>query len=221
MNKNMPASRVPSLAAPLAHRDIITAYARWAPVYDIVFGAIMAWGRRAAVNAIPARARDVIELGVGTGMSLPYYSPRTRVTAVDLSPDMLSCARRRVAAHRLTNIAAILEMDNCALEFDDDSFDAAVAMYVVTCVPDPQRMLDEAHRVVRPGGRVVIVSRFAAERGPRAAFGRALTPVGQQLGFNTTVTIGSLADRPELPLRSNRPAGLAGYYRLLEFEVVK
>lgn len=208
-------------AAPLRHQDIIRAYARWAPIYDFVFGAVMANGRRRAARAVPAEARDVVELGVGTGLSLPYYRRGCRIVGVDLSPDMLDCARRLVAKRRLENVAALVEMDACDLDFDDNSFDAAVSMHAVTCVPDPQRLIGEACRVVRPGGRVIIVSRFAAEGGVMAALGSVFAPIGRWLGFSTKVTASSLSRMPQMRLVAQSAVGIAGYYRLLEFEVVK
>ncbi|WP_181708072.1 class I SAM-dependent methyltransferase [Chthonobacter rhizosphaerae] len=201
--------------------DVISAYARWAPVYDLVFGLIMESSRRAAVAALKPDTRRVLEVGVGTGISLPDYPSSMRVTGIDLSPDMLAKARERIAAKKLSNVEAILEMDAARLEFADDSFDCAMAMYVMTVVPDPARVMAEMRRIVRPGGRILAVSHFAPEDGLRAKVGGLLSPMGRLLGWNTTIRVSTLAALPGVRLLSNKAAGLGGFYRLLEFEVVK
>lgn len=202
-------------------KDVVSAYARWAPVYDVVFGPIMEASRKAAVSALPPDADRVLEVGVGTGISLPDYPRRVKVTGIDLSPEMLAKARQRVAEQKLSNVEAIIEMDAARLAFDDDSFDAAMAMYVMTVVPDPARVMSEMRRVVRPGGRILAVSHFAGDEGVRARFGRALSPLGRLLGWNTTISVATISAFPGVRLVSDTAAGLRGFYRLLEFEVVK
>lgn len=199
--------------------EIVGAYARWAPVYDLVFGGIMAPSRRAAINAVPRGTRHVLEVGVGTGISLPHYPARMRVTGIDLSPDMLAKARERVHRQGLANIDGLMEMDAAHLDMPDDSFDVAMAMYVMTVVPDPAAVMAELRRVVRPGGRVIAVSHFAAETGAARAISAPLAPLWRWLGWNTAVTASGLTGLGGLKLLSDRPAGLGGYYRLLEFEV--
>ena len=119
---------------PLAALDtasIQEAYRRWAGVYDSLFGAVSAAARRrvmSVVNQLPGR--DVLEVGVGTGLALPYYTRDKRITGIDLSVDMLKQARRRVAHHGLHNVEALHEMDAEATSFPDASFDTAVAMFV-------------------------------------------------------------------------------------------
>jgi phosphatidylethanolamine/phosphatidyl-N-methylethanolamine N-methyltransferase len=201
--------------------EVVSAYARWAPVYDLVFGRIMEGARRSAVAAVPSTARRVLEVGVGTGISLPDYPPGMRVTGIDLSPDMLARARDRVQRLGLSQVEALLEMDAAAIAAPDDSFDVAMAMYVMTVVPDPAVVMAELRRVVRPGGRILAVNHFAAAGGPRRAMAEALGPLWRYLGWNTAVTTGTLAALPGVRLLADRSAGLGGFYRLLEFEVVK
>ena len=162
------------------------AYRRWAGVYDALFGGVSAFGRRravAALNAMPGAAR-VLEVGVGTGLALPHYRAEKRVTGIDLSAEMLAFARKRVSEQRLDNIEGLHEMDAEATLFADDSFDVAVAMFVASVVPHPRRLLDEMRRVVRPGGHLLFVNHFAAERGPRWWAERALAPLSRKLGWH-------------------------------------
>src|SRR6516225_7157439 len=125
-------------------------YARWAPVYDLVFGAVFERGRRAAIAASERVGGRILEVGVGTGISLPYYSDRSRVFGIDLSAHMLQKARRRVAGRRLNNVERLAVMDAERLDFPDASFDVVVAQYVVNTVPHPEIALDEFARVLKP-----------------------------------------------------------------------
>jgi phosphatidylethanolamine/phosphatidyl-N-methylethanolamine N-methyltransferase len=202
-------------------QDVREAYGRWAPIYDLVFGPLMRPSRIAAVASLPQTAQRVLEVGVGTGLSLPEYRRETRVFGIDLSPAMLGIARRKVAREGLSHVEALEEMDASAMAFPDDSFDAAMAMYVMTVVPDPAATMAEMRRVVRPGGRIIAVSHFAPAPGTRLSMGPLLAPLSRLLGWNTTVSVEMVASCPGLRLLADRPAGLHGYYRLLEFEVVK
>ena len=97
-----------------AELDLVTlhkAYARWAPVYDLVFGAVFNAGRRAAIAAAERIGGRILEVGVGTGITLPGYSPRNRIIGIDLSEAMLRKARRRVADLGLTNVEKLEVMD--------------------------------------------------------------------------------------------------------------
>ena len=206
---------------PLDDAAIVAAYARWAPVYDPIFGVITASAIRATmreVNALPAG--DVLEVGVGTGIALPSYKRDHRITGFDLSPDMLARAGKRVAERNLDNVVALLEMDAANLTFADRSFDIAVAMFVMTVVPDPHRVLAEMVRVVRPGGRTVVVNHFSAEAGARAAIEAWLSRYSSSLGWNPEFAKETLLGRPDLKLVTERSLQPLGLYTLLVFERV-
>src|SRR6266481_2210244 len=127
------------------------AYDRWAPVYDLVFGGVFSKGRRAAIAATNKLGGRVLEVGIGTGISLPLYAPHVRIFGTDISEAMLEKAKRRVAEFHLKNVEGLAVMDAEKLEFPDDSFDVVMAQYVVTAVPNPEAALDEFARVLRPG----------------------------------------------------------------------
>jgi phosphatidylethanolamine/phosphatidyl-N-methylethanolamine N-methyltransferase len=169
------------------------AYRRYARIYDVVFGAVLQPGRKAVLDALKLRPGDrVLEVGVGTGISLPLYPRDVRITGIDVSREMLERARARVARARLANVEALLEMDAEAMSFPDASFDKVVAMYVVSVVPRPARLLEELHRVCRPHGEIFIVNHFQSENRVRGAIERMLGTVSSQIGFDPQVDLRSL-----------------------------
>src|SRR5262249_20218844 len=167
---------------------VTKAYARWAPVYDLVFGAVFERGRRAAIDAAQILGGRILEVGVGTGISLPDYDRGVRLVGVDLSWPMLRKARARVEADALPHVDGLAVMDARHLGFHDGAFDVVVAQYVITAVPDPEGTLDEFARVVKPGGEIVLVNHIGAEAGLRRAFEHSFAPVARRLGW-----------RPEFP----------------------
>jgi phosphatidylethanolamine/phosphatidyl-N-methylethanolamine N-methyltransferase len=188
------------------------AYRRWAGIYDLAFGQVSAMARREAVdmvNRLPGR--DVLEVGVGTGLALPRYSADKLITGIDLSAEMLRLARERIRARGVRNIAALLEQDAEATEFPDASFDIAAAMFVASVVPNPRKLLAEMRRVVRPGGHILFINHFAADRGPRWWVERTMAPASHALGWHPDFALGALftpADLDQVSLRAARPFGL-------------
>ena len=188
------------------------AYERWAGIYDTVFGGVSRFGRLravAAVNRLPGR--DVLEVGVGTGLALPHYNPDKRITGIDLSDAMLARARQRVAAASMPHVEALLEMDAEETAFPDHRFDVAVAMFVASVVPHPRRLLAELKRVVRPGGHILFVNHFLATGGPRLLVERGMARASRSLGWHPDFAMESLlpdADRHAATLEPVPPLGL-------------
>lgn len=197
--------------------DVRQAYRRWAPVYDRTFGAFV----EAAVRQVTARANALsgrlLEAGVGTGLALPHYGPQLSVTGIDLSPDMLARARARVARRRQGNVEALLEMDATSLAFADGSFDVAVAMFVMTVVPDPAAVMRELARVTRPGGTLLICNHFSVEEGLRGAVERGLARYAARLGWRPEFPVEAVLVAPALRLVAQGPVRPFGFFTLLEF----
>jgi phosphatidylethanolamine/phosphatidyl-N-methylethanolamine N-methyltransferase len=164
---------------------VTKAYARWAPVYDLVFGAVFERGRHAAIAAAERIGGRILEVGVGTGISLPHYSTKCRVCGIDISAPMLRKAQERVAELKLTHVEGLWAMDAEHLSFPDESFDVVVAQYVITTVPNPEATLDEFARVLKPGGEIVLVSRVGAEAGLRRSLEHWFQPAARKLGWRT------------------------------------
>ena len=171
--------------AELDKQTITKAYARWAPVYDLVFGAVFERGRHAAIAAAERIGGRILEVGVGTGLSLPDYAPDCRLCGIDISEPMLRKAQERVAELKLANVEGLWVMDAEHLSFPDGAFDVIVAQYVITTVPNPEATLDEFARVLKPGGEIVLVSRVGAEAGLRRALEHWFAPAARKLGWRT------------------------------------
>ncbi|MGH8692200.1 MAG: class I SAM-dependent methyltransferase [Burkholderiales bacterium] len=161
------------------------AYRRYARIYDAVFGPVLQPGRRAVLDSLDLKPGDrVLEVGVGTGLSLPLYPPDVRITGIDVSREMLEKARARVARRRLENVEALLEMDAETMAFPDASFDKVVAMYVVSVVDRPARLLEELHRVCRPDGEIFIVNHFRSDNRVLGTLEKAIGGFSPHLGFH-------------------------------------
>ena len=180
--------------------SVKAAYRRYAGFYDTLFGPVLQPGRRAVIQALECKPGDrVLEVGVGTGLSLPMYPPEVRVTGIDVSREMLEKARVRVARRGLANVEALVEMDAEQMDFPDASFDKVVAMYVVSVVRDPARLLEELHRVCRHDGEIFIVNHFRSRNRILGTVEKALGGFSAQLGF-----------RPDFEMREMLPAGYEG-----------
>jgi phosphatidylethanolamine/phosphatidyl-N-methylethanolamine N-methyltransferase len=205
----------------LDQKTISNAYARWAPVYDLVFGAVFERGRRASIGAAERIGGRILEVGVGTGISLPDYSRSNRLVGVDISEPMLRKAQERVVNQNLTNVECISVMDAGNLALPDASFDVVVAQYVITAVPDPEGTLDEFARVLKPGGEIILVNHIGAESGFRQIFEQGFAPLARRLGWRPEFKWGRLADWAErhggVTFVERRPMPPLGHFSLIRF----
>jgi len=201
------------------------AYDRWAPIYDLVFGGVFSKGRDAAIQATNKLGGRVLEVGVGTGISLPLYAPHVRLFGTDISEAMLNKAKQRVADLRLKNIEGLAVMDAEKLEFPDDCFDVVMAQYVVTAVPNPEVALDEFARVLRPGGELIILTRVSADAGMRRFIEQRLQPVVRRLGWRTDFAWSRFAQwaagAHDVELVERRPVPPLGHFSLIRFRKVE
>jgi ubiquinone/menaquinone biosynthesis C-methylase UbiE len=206
----------------LDRSTVETAYARWAPIYDAVCGPVMVNGRRAAAKAARGIGGKILEVGVGTGLSFDDYDSTTEVTGIDLSAPMLAKARAKMASGRYPFVRDVAQMDAHRMTFADATFDCVVAQFVITLVADPEQVLSECHRVVKPGGRIILVNHLYSETGIAASVERWAAKRTRALGL-----------RPEFPFarlqawaQANEDANLVerrkvapfGIYTLVCFE---
>jgi len=175
-------------------------YARWAPVYDATFGFVTERGRRHAVRHISQRGGSVLEVGVGTGLALPKYGPLCEVTGIDYSAEMLEKAREKVRRLGLSRVRELRQTDARQLDFPDASFDTVAAMHVMSVVPEPERVMSEMARVLRPGGEIVITSHFARDRGLLSLLERLLAPLQDVIGWHSDFERQRLLGEPSLSI---------------------
>ena len=197
-------------------------YQRWAPFYDLVFGAVFEQGRRAVVAAAERVGGRILEVGVGTGISLPYYSSASRVFGIDISSEMLSKARQRVDSLNLAHVEDLRHMDAEALPFPDASFDVVTAQCVVNTTPHPELALDEFARVLKPGGEIILLNRIGAEYGLRLVFERLFQPIANELGWRSDFPWERFAawlrtNPNEMQLLERRPVPPLGHFSLIRF----
>jgi phosphatidylethanolamine/phosphatidyl-N-methylethanolamine N-methyltransferase len=208
-------------ATDLNNGMIAKAYDRWAPVYDMVFGPVFDRGRKASIAAAERIGGRILDVGIGTGIALPDYSPVNRIFGIDISEQMLRKAHDRVAELKLDHVEGLEVMDAMALKFPDESFDVVLAQYVVTSVPDPEAALDEFARVLKPGGEIILMSRIGAETGLRHTLEHWLQPVARKLGWRTEFSwdryVQWVARTPGIRVVERRPMSPLGHFCLIRF----
>ncbi len=166
------------------------AYARWAPVYDMLCGPVFLNGRRAAASAARAVGGRILEIGVGTGLSFDDYDHTTEISGIDMSEPMIARARERANTGRYPFVKELAVMDAHNLSYPEASFDCVVAQFVITLVENPEQVLSECARVLRPGGQIILVNHLYSEHGLAAAVERMLAQKARRLGL-----------RPEFPFQ--------------------
>jgi phosphatidylethanolamine/phosphatidyl-N-methylethanolamine N-methyltransferase len=195
-----------------------SSYARWAPVYDRTFGAVTDVGRRRAVSFINDRKGHVLEVGVGTGLSLPHYGPEVRITGVDFSAEMLAKAQRKVDALDLKKRVDLQRMDARELAFENASFDTIAAMHVLSVVPEPEKVMAEIARVLKPGGKIVITNHFAKTTGVMAGLERVAAPMANLIGWHSDFKMDTILQEPSLQISELRKLPPLGMMTFLVLE---
>jgi phosphatidylethanolamine/phosphatidyl-N-methylethanolamine N-methyltransferase len=191
----------------LEERQVRRAYDFYSPVYDFLFKKIFEPGRIAAVRLLGKAPRGrILEVGIGTGLNLPFYPPGTHLVGIDLSEGMLRKAEEKVQDLRIENLV-LKVMDAAAMDFADDEFDATLATYVISAVPDPVAVLREMRRVTKPGGTIVILNHFRSKNPVMRRIEDALAPVCAHLGWKTNLALTPLLESvgltPEVTRRVN------------------
>ena len=190
-------------------------YAVWAKFYDRIYQGLLARAQREAVAAACASGRDILEIGVGTGLTLPYFTPNSRVLGADLSLDMLRVAHRKVVNQKLDHVRGLMVMDACRLGFGDERFDAVTAQFVITLVPNPEQALAEMDRVLKPGGEIIISSRLVDDGGLLAPFWRAVAPLSKAIGWSSDFKVSRLTDWAKATGRYETVHVGRGYFKVV------
>lgn len=190
-------------------------YRRYAQSYDFYFGAVFQPGRRAVIDLMSCRSGDrILEVGVGTGLSLPLYPTDVHITGIDISVEMLEKAQTRKQRDMLRNVE-LYEMDAEATAFEDASFDKVVAMYVASVVPNPKRLVDEMRRVCKPQGELFIVNHFHSDNPVLARCEKLLAPLSKLVGFHPDFPMDDFIQETSLDVLDRTPVNFLGYWTLL------
>lgn len=198
-------------------RAIEQTYRRYARFYDFCFGAIFQPGRKAIIDRMDCGPGErILEVGVGTGLSLPLYPGNVTVTGIDISRDMLDQAHARKERGGLDNVAQLALMDAEDMEFEDDTFDKVVAMYVASVVPYPERLVDEMRRVCKPNGQIIFVNHFHSRNPVLGGIESLLAPLSRQLGFRPDFSLERFIGETGLDAMNIHPVNLFNFCTMLE-----
>ncbi|MFM9885009.1 MAG: class I SAM-dependent methyltransferase [Burkholderiales bacterium] len=184
------------------HTDLARVYDFYSRTYDKTFGKVFRESREHAIRNLQIRGGErVLEVGVGTGVSLPLYPRDTRIVGIDYSRGMLEQAERRVTEEGLRNVD-LLHMDACKMTLPDSSFDVVLAAYVLTAVPDHRKVMSEMVRVCKPGGRIVFLNHLVNGNKVLAFFERLVSPACEKIGFRTDLSLHHIVDGMPVTVRS-------------------
>lgn len=197
--------------------SIENTYKRYARFYDILFGAVFQPGRKAIINRMNCKSGDrVLEVGVGTGLSLPLYPKDVRITGIDISSDMLALAQVRTVHEQIENVERLSVMDAENMAFDDNSFDKVVAMYVASVVPNPEQLVNEMRRVCKPNGQLVFVNHFHSKNPILKTLESLIAPLSKQLGFRPDFSLEIFLNNTGLTNADVYPVNIFNFSTMLE-----
>lgn len=192
---------------------VVRIYDRWGKFYDFVFKHVFHEGRNVGVDLLDLKPDErLLEVGVGTGLSLPLYPRTAEIAAIDISSKMLEKAREKVERMGLGNVELGV-MDAQNMTYADDSFDCVIACYVVSAAPDPARVVSEISRVCKPGGRIVFINHFKSNNFLLAKFEELINGVCKKFGWETTLDIGPLLEANDITLKRQERVNIFDYWR--------
>ena len=197
--------------------SIIKSYKRVSGFYDLTFGQVFKPGQRALIEKMDCSESDtVLEIGIGTGSSFKYYPKQTNVVGIDISPDMLDIAKKKIKKNNIPNKSISL-MDGEALSFPDNSFNKVVAMYVVSVTQNPEKLINEMKRVCKSNGDIYIVNHFSSEKDNFLikVFEKSLMPVSKLLGWKPYFPFSDFNQYAKLDVREIRKVNLFNYWNII------
>lgn len=199
---------------PISVDNVVSTYRFYAPLYDSLFGAALEPGRRALTDAVCAMLpASILEVGVGTGLTLERYPANASVVGIDISDDMLDIARER--AKRLPGRSIHLAAMNAeSMDFPDASFDCVAIPYVLSVTPHPERLVAEIRRVCRKDGMILILNHFSGSR-LWWFLERAVRPLANRIGFRSDFCFDEQILRYDWQVQTVKRVNLLGLSRLV------
>jgi phosphatidylethanolamine/phosphatidyl-N-methylethanolamine N-methyltransferase len=180
--------------------DIKKIYAAYSRVYDFIFKRWFYPRHRYAIQSLDIQpGQRVLDVGVGTGLSLSLYPRHARVTGIDLSNKMLREAQKKVRRERLSQVT-LLEMDASRLCFPDNTFDFVVAAFVISVVPDPVQVIAEMKRVTKPEGQLIIINHFQSQNRLLAQLETWVSPLCTKMGWRSDLALEYLVQHANLQI---------------------
>jgi len=190
-------------------------YTVWAPAYDVIVRAAgFDTARRLSIERLRLTSGDrVLIVGAGTGLDLDFLPSNVHVTAIDVTPAMLKHLERRAAATGQSVTARI--MDARQLAFPDSSFDAVVMHLILAVMPEPERGLMEAVRVLKPGGRIAVFDKFLSDEEHPSLKRQLLNAIAKPLFSDLNRRFGPLIAGTRLVIEQDEPLAFGGTYRVV------
>lgn len=188
-------------------------YNSYSGVYDFLFGKVFQSGRELGPELLAlSPGSRLLEVGVGTGLSLPLLPRNIQMTGIDLSQKMLDQAKKRAEALNLKKVQ-LLKMDATHLDFPDQSFDRVFAAYFISTVPDPVTVVKEMRRVCRKGGYLVFLNHFQSEHPVMGLIDKLYSPLCYRIGFRTDLNLKKLMRDTGLEIETIEPIGMLGHWK--------
>lgn len=192
-------------------------YRNYSGIYDIVWGKLFESSRAEGIQHLDIRpGQRILEVGVGSGLTLPFYPDSCRVVGIDISDRMLAKASKRVDRKNYHHVA-LKQMDASRMDFEDDTFDAVFAAYVITVVPDPKGVISEIKRVCKKNGKIVFLNHFESDNKVLSMIEKAISPFcTKRMAFRTDYPLSKLLEEDGLNMIRKRHMPPLNLWKIIE-----